>query len=465
MPDSDSDSGFDFDILVIGGGTGNNVAAAAADAGLETALVEPGPLGGTCLNRGCNPSKMLIQAANAANHVTEAERFHVDATLEGVDHAAVVDEMDDLLGGIAADMEARYREQANLTLFDEYTEFVDDRTVDLGGESVTAEKVVVATGSRPIVPPIDGLADIDYLTSRDALYRRDLPESLVIMGGGYIAVELGYVFETMGTDVTIVEMDDSLLPREDGDVAAAFTDIAGDRHEVYTGHRVTAVEAAGDGYAVHAEAADGDAATVEGSEVLVALGRRPNTDELGLDAAGIETDDRGFVETNEYLETSADNVWAQGDAAGNALFKHSGDYETRHTVANVVRGERRAIDLSAMPHTIFTEPQIAGVGATEEELDDDGTAYVVGRADYADSAMGRAKKLDEGFVKVLAAPDGEILGAHAIGYEASALIHEAVVAMRHGLTVADVAGTIHAHPTLSKIVEAAFRDVDVGVDG
>jgi dihydrolipoamide dehydrogenase len=450
---------FDFDVIVIGGGTGNNVAAAAADAGLETALVEPGPLGGTCLNRGCNPSKMLIQAANAVNHVRAAERFHVDATLEGVDYAAVVDEMDELLGGIAAGMEERYREKPNLSLFDEYTEFVDDRTVDLGGETVTGETVVVATGSRPIVPPIDGLDEVEYLTSQDALYRRDLPESLVVLGGGYIAVELGYVFESMGVDVTIVEMMGSLVPREDGDVAAAFTDVAAARHDVYTGHRVTAVEERDGTHVVHAETDDGDEILIEGSEVLVALGRRPNSDTLNLDAAGVAVDDRGFVETNEYLETTAENVWAQGDVAGNALFKHSGDYETRHAVANVVHGERRALDLSAMPHTIFTEPQIAGVGATEEELVEGGVDYAVGRADYADSAMGRAKKLEEGFVKVLAAPDGEILGAHAIGYEASVLLHEAVVAMRTGASADDVPGTIHAHPTLSKVLEAAFRDV------
>ncbi|MEF8781027.1 MAG: dihydrolipoyl dehydrogenase [Haloferacaceae archaeon] len=448
----------DFDVLVIGGGTGNNVAAAAADAGLETALVEPGPLGGTCLNRGCNPSKMLVQAANAANQVRDAGRFHVDATLEGVDHAAVVDEMDDLLGGIAADMEARYREKENLTLFEQRTRFVDERTVELDGESVSGERVVVAAGSRPIVPPIDGLEGIDYLTSRDALYRREPPDSLVVLGGGYIAVELGYVFESVGTDVTVVEMEDSLVPREDGDVADAFTEFAADRHDVYTGYRVTAVEEVGDGHAVHAEAEAGDELTVEGSEVLVALGRRPNGDTLDLEAAGIDVDDRGFVETNEYLETTAENVWAQGDVAGNAPFKHAGDYETRHTIANAVRGERRAVDLSAMPHAIFTEPQIAGVGATEEELDERGIEYVTGRANYGDSAMGRAKKLEGGFTKVLAAPDGEILGAHAIGYEASTLLHEAVLAMRTGLTVDEVAGTIHAHPTLSKVVEAAFRD-------
>jgi dihydrolipoamide dehydrogenase len=279
------------------------------------------------------------------------------------------------------------------------------------------------------------------------------------MGGGYIAVELGYFFEAMGTDVTIIEMNDSLVHREDAEIAETLTEIAADRHDVYTGHRATAVGETSDAYAVHAETEAGEELIVEGDEVLVALGRRPNSDTLDLDAAGIEVDDRGFVETNEYLETTAENVWAQGDIAGNALFKHSGDYETRHTIANVVDGEDRRLDLSAMPHTIFTEPQIAGVGATEEELEDEGTEYTVGRADYADSAMGRAKKLDHGFVKVLAAPDGEILGAHAIGYEASTLLHEAVLAMRTGATVEDVGGVIHAHPTLSKVVEAAFRDV------
>ena len=451
----------DFDVLVIGGGTGNNVAAAAADAGLETALVEPGPLGGTCLNRGCNPSKMLIQAANAVTHVREAERFHVDARLDGVDHAAVVEEMDDVLSGVASDMESRYREKEDLTLFEEHTRFLDDRTVELGGEAVTAEKVVVAAGSRPVVPPIDGIDEVDYLTSRDALYLRETPERLVVTGGGYIAVELGYFFEAMGTDVAIIDKNDSLVHREDGDVAEAFTEVAADRHEVHTGHRVTAVEETDDGYAVRAETEAGEERTVEGSEVLVALGRRPNGDALGLENTSIDVDDRGFVETDEYLETTAENVWAQGDIAGNALFKHSGDYETRHTIANVVREERRALDLSAMPHTIFTEPQIAGVGATEGELEADGTAYVVGRADYADSAMGRAKKLDRGFVKVLASPDGEILGAHAIGYEASALLHEAVIAMRTGASVGDVAGAIHAHPTLNRVVEAAFRDAPV----
>jgi mycothione reductase len=450
------------DLLVIGGGTGNNVAAAGADAGLDTALIEPGPLGGTCLNRGCNPSKMLIQAATAANHVRDAEKFYLDASLDGVDFASIVDDMDETLSALADGMEANYREKDDLTIYDDYAEFVDERTLDVDGTEVSADKVVVAAGSRPLVPPIDGLDDVEYLTSQDALYLREQPDSLVILGGGYIAVELGYFFESLGTDVTILEMMDSLVPREDPDVAEAFTEIASDRHDVYTGHRVTAVESDDGMITAHAETEAGDEISVTGDELLVALGRRPNTDSLAVEAGGIETDDNGFVVTNDRLKTSAEGVWAQGDIADNAMFKHSGDYETQVTIENVVHKGDATADFTAMPHAIFTEPQMAGVGKTEAELEADGTEYVVGRADLPDTPMGRAKKLDEGFVKVLAAPDGEILGCHALGYEASTMIHEVVVAMRAGSgQVSDITDTIHAHPTLNKVVEYAFDDVPV----
>jgi dihydrolipoamide dehydrogenase len=450
----------DYDVLVVGGGTGNNVAAAAADAGLDTALVEKGKLGGTCLNRGCNPSKMLIQAATAANHVRDAEDFFLDASLDGVDFEAIVDDMDETLSALADGMEESYREKDNLTMYNDEAVFVDDRTVEVGGERVSGEKVVVAAGSRPLVPPIDGLDSVDYLTSSDALYLRDQPDSLVIMGGGYIAVEMGYFFESLGTDVKIIEMMDSLVPREDEAVSETFTEIARERHDVYTGHRATAVESDGSDIVVRAETEDGDEVAVSGEELLVALGRRPNTDTLDVEAAGIETDDNGFITVDDQLQASAENVWAQGDIADNAMFKHSGDYETQVTIDNVVHSEGREADLSAMPHTIFTEPQMSGVGATEQELREDGTKYVVSEQSIPGTPMGRAKKLDHGFVKVLAAPDGEILGCHMLGYEASTMIHEVVVAMRSaGGHVEDITGIIHAHPTLNKAVQYAFEDV------
>jgi len=452
----------EFDLIVVGGGTGNNVAAAAADAGLETALVEKGPLGGTCLNRGCNPSKMLIQRANVLETVRGADRFGIDASVEDVDFQGIVEEMDETLSSIAADMEARYRETENVTLYKTEAQFVGERTLAVDGKEITGEKVVVAAGSRPAVPPIDGLDSVEYLTSDEALYLEERPDSLVVLGGGYIAVELGYVFDSMGTDVTIIETNDTLVHREDSEVAEAFTDIASERHDIHTGYRGTAVSSVDDGIEVQAEAEDGNRRSVVGDSLLVATGRRPNSDTLDVEAAGIDTTDRGFVETDEYLRTSAENVWAQGDIAGNFFFKHSGDYETRYVIDNVVHDDRRPIDYTATPHAIFTEPQMAGVGATEDELDAEDRAYVVGRARFADTAMGRAKKLDEGFAKVLAAPDGELLGCHVIGHEASTLIHEAVVAMRSGdAHVSDVGDAIHAHPTLSKVMEAAFRDVPI----
>jgi dihydrolipoamide dehydrogenase len=449
------------DVLVVGGGTGNNVAAAAAEAGLDAALVEKGPLGGTCLNRGCNPSKMVIQAAVAADTVREADRFHVDATLDCVDFAAVIDEMDETLGSIAEGMEQRYRKTENLTLYKDEAVFVDERTVAVSGTDVSADKVVVAAGSRPLVPPIDGLDEVPYLTSQEALYLRDQPDSLVVMGGGYIAVELGYFFEALGTDVTIVEMMDTLVPREDDSLSEAFTEIARERHEVYTGHRATAVENRDGAVAVHAETDDGDETVVTGDELLVALGRRPNTDTLDVATAGIETDENGFIVTDDCLETSVENVWAQGDIADNAMFKHSGDHETEVTIDNVVHGGTSTVDLSAMPHAIFTEPQMAGVGATEQELRERDVEYLVGRQSIPDTPMGRAKHLDHGFVKVLAAPDGEILGCHMLGYEASTMIHEVVVAMRSaGGTVEDITGIIHAHPALNKAVQYAFENIE-----
>jgi dihydrolipoamide dehydrogenase len=300
------------------------------------------------------------------------------------------------------------------------------------------------------------------MTSSDALYRREQPDSLVILGGGYIAVEMGYFFESMGTDVRIVEMLDTLVPREDPDIAAAFTEVASQRHDVYTGYRATTVESGGAGVTVHAEAEDGETVAVDGDDLLVALGRRPNSDTLNVEAAGIETDDNGFVVTDGHLETAAENVWAQGDIADNAMFKHSGDYETRVTIDNAVHDGDSVADFSAMPPAIFTEPQMAGVGKTEAELEDGSQEYVVGRAELPTTPMGRAKKLDNGFTKVLAAPNGEILGVHILGYEASTMIHETVVAMRAGSGhISDITDTIHAHPTLNKVVEHAFENVDL----
>ncbi|WP_267639476.1 dihydrolipoyl dehydrogenase family protein [Haloarchaeobius amylolyticus] len=452
-----------YDLVVVGGGTGNKVARAAGDSGLETALVSKGPIGGTCLNFGCNPSKMLIAHADAANAVREAGRFGIDATLEDVDFGGATAAVTETLTGISDSMEQGYREHEHVDLYRTEARFVDDRTLALAGEEepITADRIVVATGSRPLVPPIDGLDEVDYMTNREALRRTEQPDHLVIIGGGYIGAEIGYFYESMGTEVTVVEMLDRLVPNEDREVGEAFTAVARERHTVHTGARVTSVSQDGADITVHAEDETGEPLVVTGDALLVAVGRRPNTDRLDLDATGIETDDRGFLETDEYLQTTVEGVFAMGDVAGNFMFKHSADYEAELLTGNLLGADETPVDYAAMPHAVFTDPQIGGVGETEQALEEAGTEYVVGRATFADTAMGRARKYEVGFAKVLAAPDtGEILGFHVFGDEASTLLHEVVVAKRAGLRVPDLADTVHVHPSLSKVVWKAVRDAE-----
>ena len=459
----------EFDLIVFGGGTGNRVASAAAEAGMETALVEKGPIGGLCLNRGCNPSKMLIQHATVANRVREASRFGIDASIDEVRFSGFVREVNDELAAVADRKAQDKRDQVNLTLFQEEARFVDDRTIELveSGETHTGEEVVVASGSTPVVlDSIDGLDEVDFLTSADALRLETPPERLVVLGGGYIAAELGYYFDAFGTDVALIDRNETLLHREDADVARAFTEVAEERHDVYTGHSATAVDESNGEFVVTAETEEGGSVEVTGDELLVALGRRPNTDGVGLDATNIETDDRGFVATDDRLRTSVDGVWAMGDVAGNAMFKHTGDDEGEIVVDNVVHDAGREVDFTALPHAVFTEPQVAAVGRTEAELDESGTEYVVGRAAFTDTAMSRALKLDRGFVKVLCDPESRaVVGCHVFGHEASILVHEVVPAVRYGLTVDDLANTLlHAHPALSKVVQKACADAVDTVD-
>ncbi|WP_049997648.1 dihydrolipoyl dehydrogenase family protein [Halococcus sediminicola] len=453
----------DFDLIVFGGGTGNTVASAAAAEGLETALVERGPIGGLCLNRGCNPSKMLIQHATVANRIREAEGFGIDATIDEIRFGEFVRDVNDELADIASAKKENKREEVNLTLFQEEARFVDDHTIETeSGETHTGEEVVIAAGSTPVIPgAIDGLDDVEFLTSTDAIRLEEPPERLVVLGGGYIAAELGYYFDAFGTDVALIEMENSLVPREDDDVAAAFTDIAEERHDVYTGYRAAEVTESGGEITVTAESEDGESVEVTGDELLVALGRRPNTDGIDLDATGVATTDAGFIETDARLRTNVEGIRAMGDIADNGMFKHSGDYEGEIMIDNVVHGAEREADFTALPHAVFAEPQIGAVGETEAALDEAGREYVVGRAAFTDTAMSRALKLDRGFAKVLADPDShEILGCHVIGHEASMLIHEVTPAVRYGLSADDLANTlIHAHPALSKVVMKACADV------
>ncbi|MFC7141190.1 dihydrolipoyl dehydrogenase family protein [Halosimplex aquaticum] len=467
----------EFDLIVLGGGTGNRVAAAAADEGTDVALVERGRLGGTCLNRGCNPSKKLIHRANVAETVRGADALGVEASVESVDFEGIVDDVRATIRETAEAKAERARGHDNIAFYQREGRFVDERTVEVDagggadsgggaddGERLTAERVVLAGGSRPMVPDaIDGTAETEFLTSDEALWLSECPDRLVVVGGGYIAAELSHFFSQMGADVVIVGHAELLVDREDSDVAERLTEVYREKHELHLGYSATEIAESDGEKRVTAEDEDGDEIEVAGDRLLLATGRRPNTDTWNVSAAGIETTEEGLVETDEYLRTSADGVYAIGDIAGNYMFKHSGDKEAEYAVENAVRGAETPVEYPGMAHAVFGSPQVASLGKTEGELEEDedfaDDEYEVGTFAYDDTALGSALDDEGGFAKVLVGADGEVLGCHVVGPEASTLIHEVSTAVAAGADAATVAETIHVHPALSEVVQGAFREV------
>lgn len=454
-----------YDLIVLGGGTGNQVAAAADDAGMDTALVERGQLGGTCLNRGCNPSKKLIHRADIAETIRHADEFGIEASVDGVAFAEIVDNVIDTVTHAAEEKARRARNRRHLTFYQTEGRFVGPHTVEVESsdgredDRLTAEKIVLAGGSRPMIPDsIEGTDETPYLTSDEALRLDTLPDRLVVVGGGYIAVELSHFFSQVGSDVTIVGRGDALAAREDAAIAERLTEAYQEKHELHLGFEATAITTENGERVVTAESEDGEEINVRGDRLLMATGRKPNSDLWNVSAAGIETDEKGFVETDEYLRTSVDSVYAMGDIAGNYMFKHAGDKEAKYVVENAVRGNDRPVEYPGMAHAIFGSPQVASLGQTEGELDE-GIDYEVGTCAYNDTALGVALRNEGGFAKAIVGSEGEVLGCHIVGPGASTMIHEVSTAVAAGADAELIAETIHVHPAISEVVQGAFRDV------
>lgn len=463
-----------YDLIVLGGGTGNVVAAAAAQEGVDVALVERGRLGGTCLNRGCNPSKQLIQRANVAATVRNADQFGVNASLNDIAFRDIIDEVAEEMTQLAESKAERARKNDYITFYQAEGRFVDKHTIEVntdngtGGEQISAERLVLAGGSRPMIPEsIGGTDQVDFLTSTEVL-KGDidrLPDRLVAIGGGYITVEMSHFFSQMGAEVTIISHSDTLIDREDPDVSQQLTNIYRETHDLHLGYTATEIADDEGKKIVTAESKTGEEIQVSGDELLVATGRQPNSDLWNVSAAGIETNEKGFVQTDEYLQTSVGGIWAIGDIAGNYMFKHSGDKEAEYVVENAVRGNEREVDYPGMAHAVFGSPQVASLGKNEAEIDDE-VEYETGTYAYSDQALGNTLDAKGGFAKVIVDDSNEILGFHIIGPEASTLIHEVSTAVAAGADATTMAETIHIHPALSEVVQGAFRQArDIAPSG
>lgn len=439
-----------FDLIVIGGGTGRDVVLAAEAAGMRVALVEARELGGTCHNRGCMPTKMLIHSADIAEAALSGPRFGVTSTVEGVDLPAMVARVFGVLDEERFEREESLRASRLVTWFEGEGRFTSPRTIRVGDETICADRVVIAAGSRPVVPPIPGLDAVPHVTSDEAMRLTELPRRLAIIGGGYVAAEFAHLFGSLGSEVTIIEMADRLLPVVDREISEWFTRDAADRYDVRLRATVKHVATVEGG--IEVVLADGE--PVIADTLLVATGRRPNSDRLSLGAAGVEVDARGMIRIDEELRTTAEGVWAFGDIAGPLPLKHVAVRQAKHLTRGLIDGDWRPIDYGTIPQAVFTSPQVAAVGRTEQQLIDGGVEYVVGRHEFRHTAMGMALG-ENGLAKILASPEGGLLGVHIVGPHASILIQEAVVAMTTTGRVDAITNAVHVHPALPQVLEAA----------
>ncbi len=447
-----------FDLVVVGTGSGLDVAIGLVEAGWRVAVVEKGEPGGTCLNRGCIPSKMLIHTADLARSIRDAQPFGFHATIDRIDYPALMKRVRDHVDGDSGNMRVGLRASTNPRYFEGEGRFVGHKKFSVGNDVVlVADKFLLATGARPTIPAIPGLREAGFWTSTDALREPELPESIVIIGGGFIATELGHFFGALGTRVTIVQKHDVLLARDDREVSEAFTAAFSRAHDVRLQSNVTRVASNGRSKRVTIRDNSGAGDVVDCTHVLVAAGVTPNSDTLDLPKTGVEVDERGYIQVNEHLETNVPGIFALGDAVGRFLLKHNANHEGQYAYNNLLNPQDKiAVDYRAMPRAVFSSPQVAAVGTSEDQLRESGIDYLVGRYAYEHTGMGSAPAEEDGFVKLLADPEtGRILGCHIMGPDASTLIHEVLVAMTLDAPVSALSRTVHIHPALSEVVQRA----------
>lgn len=446
-----------FDAVVIGSGCGINIVEEALGHGLKVALVDKGPFGGTCSNLGCIPSKMLIFAADRVAEIQEAKRLGIEAEIRNIDFSAIMERMRRSVSETQAQMRHGLSHVKNLAFFEGEGHFTGEYTIEVNGEEIGGDKVFIASGSRPLIPPIKGLENLDYLTNESVLQLKERPDSIIIIGGGYIAVEYGHFFAAMGTRVTILEMAERLVLSEEREIAELLKKELSQRMDVYTG--VQAEEVKGNKGSVSVMAKDlkaGRKREFTAQRLLVAVGRRSNADLLKVESSGVKVDQRGFVRVNAYLETTKKKIYAAGDAIGRQMFTHVANREAQLAAQNAIHGSKLKMDYSAAPHAIYSHPQVASVGLTEEAARKR-HKVLVGRAKYSDVAQGEAMMEENGFAKaIVQAKTRKILGFHIIGPYAPILIQEVIDIMASGGGIDQIEAGMHIHPAIPELIPAVL---------
>ncbi len=451
-----------YDVIVVGSGAGMIIVSRGIRAGMKVALVDHGPMGGTCLNNGCIPSKVLIYPADVVRTLKAARAVGVEAKIERIDFDLIMRRMRSIVDEGRRGMERTAERAEGLDWYRGWGEFVGDRKIRIGDQTITAPRIFIASGSRPLVPHIPGLAEAGYIDNVSVLSITHPPESLVILGGGYIACEYGHFFSALGTEVTIVGRNEQLLKGEDPEISEIVRKRLGEYVDIRTGTEAVKVEVKGGKKVVSALDLAADAVReFAAEEVMVALGRRPNSDILKPERSGVEVDRSGWIVVDDRMETSREGIWAFGDAIGKHMFRHTANREARVAWNNAFGQSVEEMDYSAVPHAVFTCPQVGSVGMTEAEAKAAGYRVLVGRAEYGDVTKGYAMAEEESLAKVVVnAGDGRILGCSIAGTGAAELAQQVVYLMNAGEHDSGPVGrSLVIHPALSEVVARAFANL------
>ncbi|MEC3981186.1 mycothione reductase [Amycolatopsis sp. H20-H5] len=458
-----------YDLLIVGTGSGNSILDPRF-ADKKIAIVEKGTFGGTCLNVGCIPTKMFVHTAHVAATPASSSKFGVDEELTGVRWRDIRDRIFNRIDPIAAggrEYRVEHDDNKNVTVYEGVGRFTGRKELSVSypdgrpAETLTADKFVLAAGGRAVIPDVPGLDDVDYHTSDTVMRLDELPASMVILGGGYIAAEFAHVFASFGVAVTVVNRSGALLRSEDEDVSKRFTELAAETFDVRLNRKTVRARKTATGVALDLEGPKG-AETVEAGLLLIATGRTPNSDILDVAATGVTTRDSGHVVVDEYQQTVVEGIYALGDLSSTYELKHVANQEERVVQHNLLNPDSPVkSDHRFVPHAVFTSPQVAAVGLTEQAAREQGISYVTSHQDYAGIAYGWAMEDTTGFAKLLADPaTGRLLGAHIIGPQASSVIQPLIQAMSFGLDARSMArGQYWIHPAMPELVENALLNL------
>jgi pyruvate/2-oxoglutarate dehydrogenase complex dihydrolipoamide dehydrogenase (E3) component len=441
-----------YDAIVIGSGQGGNpLSYALADKGWKIALVERNKLGGTCVNTGCTPTKTMVASAQVAHYARNGSRWGVLAKDVSVDLAAIVARKDKVVEGFRSGHERSVAKRPNMTLFRGHGKFVSPHEVQVGNDVFQSERIFIDTGTRPAIPPIPGLDSVPYLTNASLMQIQELPKHLIVIGGGYIGLEFAQMFRRFGSRVTLIHKSDTILAREDPEIASELQKaLEAEGIAFQCGARTTRVASERGEISVTIETKQGST-TITGSHLLIATGRRPNTDDLGLEKSGVEIDSRGYIKVNGRLETSVPGIWALGDVKGGPAFTHISYNDYQIVWGNLIEGKNLTIENRYVPYALFTDPQLGRVGMTETEARASGRKLKIGTFPMA--SVSRAIERDEtiGVMKIIVdAADDRILGAAILGAEGGETVQILGMFMLAGTPYTVLKGAVYIHPTLAE---------------